>query len=396
MKPVGGEDQLHHGLDHLRRATSGAADPGPAQLHCCLRQKARHRSGEGDVLRDGVDIGRQVRGAAEDHAVRHHPGFVPAKAERGAADIAAIDDPVAIGVKGKRGRPAVAMQLERQPPLAAEIAGRKAALELQIGGKVRQRRIVVAGAQRAVVVHADGGIFVAPRAFDRHAACQPVGIGDAVIKQIGRIADRLKVDPQLEIAGQGECAVKEQIPARLAGADVVVRERAVRLDGAGGEGLPVAQTQRPGPGGGGIGRHRQVAVIAKGDEIRKLQAGAEFRGRPHLGLKEACRAFQRRVRHPEARQVEDRNPRDAELGVVEIDLPFQLIMDDTAGADFPQRHRVRGADLAGGGDDLVHPGIAPVDAVDFQRGQLKLLVHDHAGAFQQSVLQVARQVCAVG
>ena len=68
-----------------------------------------------------------------------------------------------------------------------------------------------------------------------------------------------------------------------------------------------------------------------------------------------------------------------------------LVMDDPAGADLPERVRIGFGHDTGRSRRHVKLAIAAVDARDFHRCELQLTVQDHPGAFQDRLLQVARQ-----
>ena len=78
-------------------------------------------------------------------------------------------------------------------------------------------------------------------------------------------------------------------------------------------------------------------MVSKRDEVGEFEAGAEFGGRTDLRDQEAGRALDAGIGQAQARKVEDRNAADAELGVFEVELAFEVVVDNAARADFPER-----------------------------------------------------------
>jgi hypothetical protein len=166
-------------------------------------------------------------------------------------------------------------------------------------------------------------------------AVQPVGVAKPVVQHIGRIGDGLAVEGQKETLGQGELALYPQVAAGFTGEQLVTGHRAGRFDQSGREGLPVAQAKGLGLPGGEVRRQRQVGGFPQHDEVRQLDPGPEIRGRADRRHQEARCAFQRRIGHAEARDIQDRHTGKPELRAVKVDLPFHLVMHDPAGANFP-------------------------------------------------------------
>ena len=81
-------------------------------------------------------------------------------------------------------------------------------------------------------------------------------------------------------------------------------------------------------------------MIAHADEIRHLDAGAELRVAAQARDQEAGGAFQCGVGQAQMRQIEDRHIHDPQLGILEIELALDLVVDHPAGADLPERRRV--------------------------------------------------------
>ena len=111
---------------------------------------------------------------------------------------------------------------------------------------------------------------------------------------------------------------------------------------------------------------------------------------------EAARAPNARIGDAHARNVGDGHADDLEARVLEIDALGGLILDDTGGADVPGRHRVFGADGAGGGDGLVQRRVAVAGAVDLGCGDLELARDQHPAALDQPLAQVGRKLGGIG
>jgi hypothetical protein len=170
---------------------------------------------------------------------------------------------------------------------------------------------------------------------DADVAFQEVGVGEAVGREIAVVGHALDLEGQVDAAPDVEGAVGEDMAADVVVGQVVPGERSGGLDPTGAEGLPVAQFDRLAVAEPDPGRHGQVPVIAKHDEIGHADLRAGGVGGPDRGREEPVSAFQRRVGHAHLRQPDHRHAHDAELRALEIELLFLFVMDDAAGADLP-------------------------------------------------------------
>ena len=108
---------------------------------------------------------------------------------------------------------------------------------------------------------------------------QAVKVGQAVIRDIGVIRNRLEVKLQLEIPWQLKQARRKKIPAVFASLQVIAGIGPFELYSAMPKGLAITGLQGSGAAGK-IGRQGQISAVAQREEIRNFDPGPEVRGGP--------------------------------------------------------------------------------------------------------------------
>jgi len=226
-------------------------------------------------------------------------------------------------------------------------------------------------------------------------AVEALLVGVVVVVEVVLVRGEFDVEAQPVVLREPEIARAEEIAPRFPLAQRVARDRAVEPQPPRPEGLPVAALERQRLGRD-EGCQEQIPALVDGDEVGQLDAEAEPVGAREARREEPGRALERGIGQAQIGQVEDGHAHHLEARILEIDLSLELIVDDPAGADLPQRHRRGRADLAGGGDDLGKLGVAPAHPVDLGRRELELPVEHQPGRAQQPLAQVARQRARIG
>ena len=326
--------------------------------------------------------------SARAETTRKGPPVAPAQIEIGAGHVPAIDNSVAVvGVDLGIGVAIVPVKLKSQPDLAADALRKEPPVVAQIADDRRLCRVVFT-IRQALVMDQPGREKTVPLCSgQRDRTVQAVFLECAVVVvEIGFVRDRLDIEGQTKIPWQSKRALGEEQPAQFAGFQRVTAQRSVHRQIAGAEGLTIPQFERPGHGGQ-VGGQRQIGMIPDRDEVGQFDAESQKRRRLEFRDQKAAGPFERRIGQAHARDVEHRHTQNAQLGIVEIDLSFFGIVNDTARADRPERRPRVAADLAGGRGDLAHCRVPPADTHRARRGQLQLLVQNEARAFQQAVLK---------